>query len=42
VHHRPGTDVRDVCDRLAAAFLVADRPEPTLPLLVDRLEVRPS
>jgi thymidine phosphorylase len=42
VHHRPGQDVSEVCHRLAAAFRVADRPEPTLPLLVARLEVRPS
>jgi len=42
VHHRPGADVREVCDRLGAAFVVADRPEPSLPLLVGRVEVRPS
>jgi len=42
VHHRPGQDVGEVCHRLAAAFPVADRPEPTLPLLVARLEVRRS
>ena len=42
VHHRRGQDVSEVCQRLAGAFRVADRPEPTLPLLVARLEVRPS
>jgi pyrimidine-nucleoside phosphorylase len=42
VHHRAGQDVSEVCHRLAGAFRIADRPEPTLPLLVTRLEVRPS
>jgi len=42
VHHRPGKDVREVCRRLTSAFLVADRPEPSLPLFVARLEARPS
>jgi len=42
VHHRPAADVQEVCARLAAAFVVADRPEPGLPLLAGRVEVRPS
>jgi thymidine phosphorylase len=38
VHHRPGRDVAEVCRRLAGAFRIADRAEPTLPLLVARVE----
>jgi pyrimidine-nucleoside phosphorylase len=40
VHHRPEKDVSEVCRRLAAAFRVADRPQPSVPLLVARLEAR--
>ena len=40
VHHRPGQDVAEVCRRLAAAFRIADRAEPTAPLLITRLEAR--
>ena len=42
VHHRPGQDVSEVCRRLAAAYRLADRAEPTLPLLIARQEVRAS
>jgi pyrimidine-nucleoside phosphorylase len=42
VHHRPGQDVDEVCHRLADAFHIADRAEPTPPLLIARLEARPS
>ena len=40
VHHRPGKDVSEVCRRLAGAFHVGDRVEPTPPLLIARVEGR--
>ncbi len=40
VHHRPGQDVGEVCRRLAAAFRIGDAVEPSLPLLLARLESR--
>jgi pyrimidine-nucleoside phosphorylase/thymidine phosphorylase len=40
VHHRPGKDVSEVCRRLAGAFDVGDRAEPTPPLLIARVEGR--
>jgi pyrimidine-nucleoside phosphorylase len=42
VHHRPGQDVSEVCARLGAAFRIGDAAEPEPPLLVERLEARPS
>jgi thymidine phosphorylase len=42
VHHRPGQDVSEVCARLAGAFRIGDAEEPAPPLLVERLEGRPS
>jgi pyrimidine-nucleoside phosphorylase len=42
VHHRPGQEVSEVCSRLREALRIADAPEPVPPLLVERLEARPS
>jgi pyrimidine-nucleoside phosphorylase len=41
VHHRPGQDVSEVCHRLAEAFRIAERSEPTPPLFITRVEARP-
>ena len=42
VHHRPGQDVSEVCARLGEAFRIGDAAEPEPPLLLERLEARPS
>ena len=38
VHHRPGQDVTEVCERLAAAFRIAESAGPLPPLFIARLE----
>jgi len=38
VQHRPGQDVREVCQRLAAAVRISDTAEPVPPLFIARLE----
>jgi thymidine phosphorylase len=42
VHHRAGQDVSEVCARLGEAFRIGDAAEPEPPLLVERMEARPS
>jgi pyrimidine-nucleoside phosphorylase len=41
VHHRPGQDVREVCQRLAAAVRISNAAETVPPLFIDRLEALP-